>query len=84
MPLIKLTPNGYSKVKDIDEAPVETVEMRPAPHSARANADWAIHKFQSMLFDLTYEQAKDAYARLLVGRGFDHVRTKGDSHDSGR
>ena len=73
MPLIKLTPYGCTEVKDIDKAPLETVEM----YSARANAEQAINQFQAMLFDMTYDQAKDAYARLMVGRGFDHARLPG-------
>jgi hypothetical protein len=37
---------------------------------ARVNAERAISEFRSMIFDMTYDQAREAYMRLLVGRGF--------------
>jgi hypothetical protein len=42
----------------------------PAPSSPRASAEEAIGEFQSLIFDLTFDQAREAYIRLLVGRGF--------------
>jgi hypothetical protein len=70
MPLIKLTPIECKGIKEPDDIRVEIPSKLP---SARAAAEAAINEFQAMIFDLTYEQAKDAYARLLVGRGFDRV-----------
>ena len=37
---------------------------------ARVNAERAINEFRNKIFDMTYDQAREAYMRLLVGRGF--------------
>ena len=42
---------------------------------ARVCAELAINQFQNLIFDLTYDQARDAYMRLLIGRGFNQARS---------
>jgi hypothetical protein len=50
--------------------------------SAREAAERAIREFQKTIFDLTFDQAKEAYIRLLAARGFNRDRSL--TEDSGQ
>jgi len=50
--------------------------------SARASAEGAIREFQCISSNLTSEQAKEAYIRLVAGRGFKKARS--DREKSGK
>jgi len=45
--------------------------------SARDSAEEAIRYFQRLFFELTFDQAKETYIRLLVGRGFNQHGVNG-------
>jgi hypothetical protein len=74
-PKTDVPPEGENSEKDrvaawVGHDIVPDREPPPDPVPARVNAERAISKFQSLVFELTYDQAKEAYMRLLVGRGF--------------
>jgi hypothetical protein len=47
-----------------------TLERNEIPVSAKANAERAINEFQNMPFELPGDKMKEAYIKMLVGRGF--------------
>ena len=71
MSLIKLNPIERKKMKSVADAPVKVLSVRAAVQSA-------INEFHAMYSKLPYEDVRDAYAHLLVGRGFDRASAQSD------
>jgi hypothetical protein len=44
--------------------------------SARRDAERAISEFQSKMSELSNDEARDAYAHLVIGRGFRRLRER--------
>jgi len=66
--------------------PEEVILEKPLDEesSPRVCAERAIRKFQSLIFSLPYDQAKEAYARLIVPRGFDKTSPPANAEARGK